>query len=1781
MKRHLPSLLSVILLSSVTAFGQFYVVDDNCVTPFEDISSTGTALGLLDDDVANVTMPFSFAYYDIISDAVRIGNNGGIRFNTTSGGVGFANSALPTGSFGAFIAPYWDNLYESTGDVYHQTLGVAPFRRFIVQWDDRTHFDVPGSATFQVILYESTNEVRFVYDDLDFGDSGYNDGASATIGLQKTSSIGQTYSFNSSIAGTTCILFTPSMTFACQDVTVQLDGSGAYSFTTPLVPQTDASVATADGSTTNTFHWQSFTPTVSAILDKISVTFATAPATPFLDIYVGQGTGGTLLYSQAITGALTGSPTAIDIETVLDLTGSTEYTFVITDGGPFALQRNGANPYAGGVSSVGVGTDLRFSLDLLQRPDVDNGSMALAGLDHWDLSQSTFDCSDAGVVPVTLTVHDKIGNSGTCISNVTVEDNEVPVAVCQNISVNLNGSGNATILASALNGGSTDNCPTFTYSATQTAFNCGDVGANSVTLTVEDPSGNTDDCTATVTVNDVTPPSANCQNFIVVLNGAGSASIVAANINNGSTDNCGIASRVLDITDFTCGDLGPNTVELTVQDVNGLSSSCTATVTVQDNANPVITCPSDITLCSTSSSGAVATYAAVTATDNCTFTISQTDGSGLTSGSTFPIGTTAQSWSAVDIASNTVSCSFNVIVNASPTPDFTYSAACQGEAIFFSDASTVDPSTSIDSWNWNMDDGSGPITLVDPIHSFADLGTYNVTLTVETVEGCSGSASQAVTVTPVPTASFTFVAACEGGSTVFTNTSTIASGTLSHSWDFGDGNTSSTLSPSNIYALDGTYTVTLTVTSTDGCDDVTTAFVTVNDSPTALFSATTVCEGASTSFTNLSTGDGVLSYSWDFGDSNSSTDANPTHTYAADGVYTVTLTTTNGNSCVDTHTANVTVNTLPTADFTFSDGCEGTTSNFVNTSTSGTYTWDLGDGSSSTLTDVNHVYDSFGFYDVTLNVTSAQFCISSVTQTIEIFDLPDFSLSPSDVLCFGEATGSIVATPLGSPTGPWTLSLNGLTPQASLTFNGLQAGPYDVTVFDGNGCEFTVQTTVGQPSAPLTLNNNDTQNVLCHGTNSGSITVQGTGGTSPYSYSVDGGLLQPTGVFSGLDAGNHIILVVDDNDCEFTSIINLSEPDTLVLVLGNANDLLCNGDNSGSIMVNGTGGVTDYQYNLNGGLYGASNMFAGLAAATYIVGVQDANGCTDTLHVTLSEPGILQLSLISSQDADCFGQLSGNIVVAAASGTAPYQYSLNPPSFQGSGTFEGLGAGTYTVTARDENGCLDNLTQTIFEPSELTIETNSTPVACFGESTGEIEIIASGGTTAYEYSINEGVSFFANGGNFNGIGNGNYIAVVRDANGCTASEGVIISQPSSAFSINANVTNAGCLGQASGAVLLVGSGGTPTYIYSSDNTNFVASNSFSGFAAGQHPFYAIDLNGCEATVLATVGEPSTAVNINTVLLANPACPNQASGTATVQANGGTPGYTYSSNGGSTFQSGQILAGLNGGNHLIVVMDANGCTDTDTITLVNPPLLDIVVNSIVGIPCENNFTGEIHVTAEGGTPSYNYFLNGGSLQTNGDYTNLASGSYVISILDVNGCSYAETFSIVPSQLLPTADFTFNISGTAVLFTSQSEFGTEYVWDFGDGSTSTEENPVHVYGVDGDYMVTLTVTNICGSESTTILVSTTTIGINDNETLSFGVYPNPASTELFLQPNGAVPSDLNIDIISTTGQFIQTFAVSKLDASGRIRIDVQGLADGIYYLRAIGNEQQSVVRFDIIK
>lgn len=1355
--------------------------------------------------------------------------------------------------------------------------------------------------------------------------------------------------------------------------------------------------------------------------------------------------------------------------------------------------------------------------------------------------------------------------------NLTV-DGPIPLA--------LDASGSYTLTTGEIDNGSSDNC-SVSLSLDLTSFNCTDIGVHTVTLTATDPSSNSSNCSTQVEVVDNTAPDAVCQDHTLVLDGSGSATLLVANIDNGSSDNCAVATRVLDQTSFNCSDLGANTVTLTVTDVNSNVSSCTATVTVEDNQTPSITCPSNIVVCSTDGNGTLVTYATVTGSDNCGYTISQTDVTGLTNGSTFPIGTTTQEWTITDVANNTNSCSFDITVNATPVTAYSFSPPCQGESVFFTDESTIETGYSIVSWTWNMDDGSGLITLVDPIHVFADTGMYDVSFTVVSADACTSTVTQTVHVTPVPTASFTFVGDCEGNPINFTNTSSIEVGTLTYAWDFGDGNTSTDQSPSHAYAVDGTYTATLTVTSDNGCEDVTTASVQVNESPTALFTASSACEGDGTSFTNLSSGSGVLTYSWDFGDGNSSTNANPTHLYVSAGAYTVILTTTNDNGCYDTHTATVTVNALPTVDFSFANVCEGVAASFTNNSTAGSNNWDFGNGNSSTLSNVTQVYNNFGTYNVTLTVTTSQGCVNSLTQQIEIYDLPDFTLNPTDVLCYGESTGSIVAVAQGTPAPPWTLSLNSGTPQASVTFNGLSAGEYDVTAVDANGCAFTVSTIVEQPSDTLGINLSSLTNNFCHGDDSGIISIVGTGGTSPYSYSVDAGSSQPTGTFSGLSAGTHDIQIVDANSCVFDTTITLTEPDTLVLGLVNAEDLLCNGDNSGSIDVAATGGVAPYQFNLNGGGYDASSSFDGLAAGTYILGVVDANGCMDTLHVTLNEPGILMLSLISSANASCNGQASGSIEVAAASGTSPYQYSLDGVNYVGSGTFQGLMAGTYTVTVRDANGCLDDVSTTITQPSALTIETNSTPVACFGDATGEIEVIAGGGTTAYEYSIDGGNNFFVNGGLFSDLSNGSFLAVVRDANGCTVSEGVVVSQPNAPFVLTANTVDAACLGEASGVVTLIGNGGTPTYVYSDDNSTFVSSNVFSGFAAGSYTLYASDINGCLDSVSLNIVQPSTAVNINGTLLNNPACPNTQTGTVTVQVSGGTPGYMYSSNGGNTYQSSQILAGIGGGSHLIVVMDANGCTDTDTITLVSPPLLQITVDTVIGVECEGDFAGEIHVTASGGTPSYNYFLNGGSLQSNGDYINLQDGTYTIMIMDVNGCTYSEPVTVEPSQLLPVADFEYTISGTAVLFDNLSSNGSSYEWIFGDDSTSTAENPVHIYGEHGEYDVTLVATNSCGESSYTTTINTLAIGINDEETLSFLVYPNPATSEVFVQPSSAVNSKLNIDVISISGQLVSSTSVNGIDRGSRITLDVTDLSNGVYYLRLISEGEQSVLRFDVIR
>jgi hypothetical protein len=200
-----------------------------------------------------------------------------------------------------------------------------------------------------------------------------------------------------------------------------------------------------------------------------------------------------------------------------------------------------------------------------------------------------------GVTKVTWTVTDLHNNTATAEQFVTVSDEEAPVVITNNITVTLNAAGEASITPAAIDNGSTDNCGIQSYSLDKTAFNCSNVGANTVTLTVTDIHGHASTATAIVTVEDKTPAVVLTKNITISLDAAGQAAITAADVNDGSGDACGIASMVVSPNSFTCANVGDNTVTLTVTDVNGNVSSKTAVVTVKD-VTPAVVLTKNITI---------------------------------------------------------------------------------------------------------------------------------------------------------------------------------------------------------------------------------------------------------------------------------------------------------------------------------------------------------------------------------------------------------------------------------------------------------------------------------------------------------------------------------------------------------------------------------------------------------------------------------------------------------------------------------------------------------------------------------------------------------------------------------------------------------------------------------------------------------------------------------------------------------------------------------------------------------------------------------------------------------------------------------------------------------------------------------------------------------------------------------------------------------------------------------------------------------------------------------
>jgi hypothetical protein len=239
--------------------------------------------------------------------------------------------------------------------------------------------------------------------------------------------------------------------------------------------------------------------------------------------------------------------------------------------------------------------------------------------------------------------------------------------------------------------------------------------------------------------------------------------------------------------------------------------------------------------------------------------------------------------------------------------------------------------------------------------------------------------------------------------------------------------------------------------------------------------------------------------------------------------------------------------------------------------------------------------------------------------------------------------GSVTVAGSGG-TGPYMYRLGSGSFQSSGTFAALSAGSYTITIRDANLCTFSIPVSITQPASPLGGTIVSLANAGCYGDASGSATVSGSGGTSPYEYSMDAGPFQSSGAFSGLAAGSHNVTIRDVNQCTFTLPLSISQPSSSLAVTVSHTDILCQGASTGTATAEATGGTAPYSYSWNSVPLQTTQSAVNLPAGNYIVTVTDNNGCISTEQVTIIQPHAALSASASVTDAGCNGGAADQLI---------------------------------------------------------------------------------------------------------------------------------------------------------------------------------------------------------------------------------------------------------------------------------------------------------------------------------------------------------------------------------------------------------------------------------------------------------------------------------------------------------------------------------------------------------
>lgn len=525
--------------------------------------------------------------------------------------------------------------------------------------------------------------------------------------------------------------------------------------------------------------------------------------------------------------------------------------------------------------------------------------------------------------------------------------------------------------------------------------------------------------------------------------------------------------------------------------------------------------------------------------------------------------------------------------------------------------------------------------------------------------------------------------------------------------------------------------------------------------------------------------------------------------------------------------------------------------------------------------------------------------------------------------CFDGGVGGTQVTDC-STTG-WSLYATGTTttPPGSLPIQVTDDAGASVIITDLS----SLPACGSNPCAGVTINFNvDNQtDVSCFGDTDGTATVSASGGDGNYTYSWSPGGL--TGASqTGLAPNTYTIDVTDGNGCTGSGTVTIGEPAALAANPSSI-DATC-GASDGEVSVAPTGGDGNYTYSWSPGGQTTATV-SNVPAGSYDVTITDGNGCSLIETITVTTTNGPTISIDAQSDASCFGDSDGSATVSATGGTAPYTFTWNPGGLTGA-TQNGLSAGTYTIEAEDDAGCISSTTVTINEPAEIQLTTSSTTSSCTTPD-GSATVSATGGDGNYTYSWSPGGQTTAT---INNIAAGAYTVTVTDGNGCTADEVVNVQSTNGPVISVDNTSDISCFGDADGSATISVTGGTSpfTYGWSPSGGNAATAN---GLDAGTYTVTVTDDAGCVSTETIVITEPDPLVLTGNVIDADCAASN---GQVITTTTGGTGLYTYSWSPNS--ETTANLTGVGAGTYDVTVTDANGCTSTETFIVDQGDTVDV-------------------------------------------------------------------------------------------------------------------------------------------------------------------------------------------------------------------------------------------------